>query len=948
MKNTWSLILFSLALMGSSAALAKELQSRPLLRLATEMHFASVKNVSADAEGRYALTCSYDKTARLWDAGNGTLIRTFRAPAAEGDEGKLYACALSADGHTAALGGWSSEDSIYLFNTATGEMDQRLSGMGSSILDLEFHSDATLVASLGAGQGIRIFKKFGTQYALFKKDTAYGDHSYSLAFDNSGRLATACFDGYVRLYDNRFDLIKKKKITSGRRPISVAFSSDGRKLVVGHLNSATVEVLNGTSLDLLYRPDCQGAERTDMLLNKLSFGPHGHLFGGGLYNKQVGATWWRFVRRWDREGAGSFSDFKVVGNAVMDIVAIEDGSILVVGGLPDFGRYASNGNRIFYKRGETFDFSNKNRFDYFTVKQDGSAISFKPMDSKPFVFDIQNRELMQSDRRYLKYRDKNKGVALTNWKNSYVPKLNHRKMNLLKKYETCRSVDIGDDGTILVGADWYVYALDGSGRRKWHTDVPGAAWTVNIAGDGQTAVAAHNGGEIRWYRMKDGAVLLSLYVHPDGRRWILSTPDGYYDASPGADALLGWHINNGLDQAPDFFPVGKFAAKYYRPDVVARVLHYTDVNKALLAADRESKKKAVALDLQEMLPPVVTVLSPSDSTAISTSSVTLRYRVRSPSGEKVTGVKVFVDGRPIIKRGITVIPAEGVSKTTVEVPPRDCTVSIIAENRFTTSEPASVRLRWKGAEEFIVRPRLYVLAIGVSDYRDKSLSLAYAAKDARDFAAVVQRQKGLLYRDVAVTVLTDQAATRDNILDGLDWILRETTQKDIAMVFLAGHGLNDDYGRYYYMPRNTDTNKLRRTGVPYTDIKETVANIAGKAIFFIDTCHSGNVLGGNRRDAGDTTGIINELVSTENGVVVFASSTGRQYSLEDPKWGNGAFTKALVEGFSGKAAYKGSKITVNMLDLYISERVKKLTMGRQTPTTAKPRTIPDFPIAVIR
>jgi len=53
-----------------------------------------------------------------------------------------------------------------------------------------------------------------------------------------------------------------------------------------------------------------------------------------------------------------------------------------------------------------------------------------------------------------------------------------------------------------------------------------------------------------------------------------------------------------------------------------------------------------------------------------------------------------------------------------------------------------------------------------------------------------------------------------------------------------------------------------------------------------------------------------------------------------------------VEGFSGKAAYRGDKITLNMLDLYISERVKALTNGRQTPTTAKPNTISDFPIAV--
>ena len=65
------------------------------------------------------------------------------------------------------------------------------------------------------------------------------------------------------------------------------------------------------------------------------------------------------------------------------------------------------------------------------------------------------------------------------------------------------------------------------------------------------------------------------------------------------------------------------------------------------------------------------------------------------------------------------------------------------------------------------------------------------------------------------------------------------------------------------------------------------------------------------------------------------------------EWGNGAFTKALVEALSGRADYGGKgKITINMVDLYLSERVKELTKGKQTPTTTKPQTIQDFPIAV--
>jgi uncharacterized caspase-like protein len=137
-----------------------------------------------------------------------------------------------------------------------------------------------------------------------------------------------------------------------------------------------------------------------------------------------------------------------------------------------------------------------------------------------------------------------------------------------------------------------------------------------------------------------------------------------------------------------------------------------------------------------------------------------------------------------------------------------------------------------------------------------------------------------------------------------------------------------------------------RTGLVFSDLKNTVQSIAGKAVMFVDTCHSGNVMGA-RRSVADINAVVNELASAENGAAVFAASTGRQYSLEDPQWQNGAFTKALVEGISGRAEYGGKgKITINMLDLYLSERVKELTKGQQTPATTKPSTVPDFPLAV--
>jgi hypothetical protein len=451
--------------------------------------------------------------------------------------------------------------------------------------------------------------------------------------------------------------------------------------------------------------------------------------------------------------------------------------------------------------------------------------------------------------------------------------------------------------------------------------------------------------------MKDGKELLAFFPHTDKKRWILWTPSGYYDASPGAEELIGWHVNNGSDQAADFFPISRFRANYYRPDVVAKILETLDEGEAIRLSNEESGRRKGEISVAKILPPVVSILSPKDGSETSTKEIEVKFEVRSPSGEPVTNVKVLVDGRPI-GRGLPIKEiekAQGVQTARTPIPEKDTEISIIAENKYAASEPATVSLKWSKKvkeDEFIIKPKLYVLAIGVSKYEDKNLTLQFAAKDAKDFAESLLKEKGRLYRDVVVKVLTDEKATKDEIIDGFEWISKETTSNDVAMVFLAGHGVNDSGGVYYFLPVNANLERLRRTGVPFTEMKNTVISLAGKTILFIDTCHAGNVMGA-RGVAPDITGVVNELASAENGAVVFASSTGKQYSFEDPTWGNGAFTKAAVEGMEGKADYTGKgRITVNMLDLYISERVKELTKGKQTPATAKPKTIPDFPLAL--
>lgn len=77
----------------------------PILRIETGMHTAPIKRIDVDGAGRFLVTGSHDKTVRVWDLASGELLRTLRPPIGEGNEGKIFAVAITPDGELIAAGG---------------------------------------------------------------------------------------------------------------------------------------------------------------------------------------------------------------------------------------------------------------------------------------------------------------------------------------------------------------------------------------------------------------------------------------------------------------------------------------------------------------------------------------------------------------------------------------------------------------------------------------------------------------------------------------------------------------------------------------------------------------------------------------------------------------------------------------------------------------------------
>ena len=112
---------------------------------------------------------------------------------------------------------------------------------------------------------------------------------------------------------------------------------------------------------------------------------------------------------------------------------------------------------------------------------------------------------------------------------------------------------------------------------------------------------------------------------------------------------------------------------------------------------------------------------------------------------------------------------------------------------------------------------------------------------------------------------------------GLTVLQQVDTANNIALVFFAGHGVNDSISQYYFLPSNSDIMRLRCRAISNVDIVETLQWLPSRALAFLDPCHSGNVLGtGKKRALGDIDRLVNELTSAESGVVVFASRPARK------------------------------------------------------------------------
>jgi WD40 repeat protein len=511
-----------------SAALAQP-PDTPFLRIEVGMHTAPIRRIDVDAQERFLVTASGDKTARVWSFATGELLKVLRPPIGTDNEGSLNAVAISPDGATVAAAGTTKAGTnsyrIYLFDCASGRLQRRISGLPSTIQHLAYSPDGRyLAAALRGRNGIRVYVT--RDYGEIARDSDYGDNSHGAEFDHGGRLVTASDDGSLRLYDARFQRLKKRKAPGGKRPSAARFSPDGTAVAVGFDDATAVNVLSGKDLSYRYAPDTSSVGKGN--LRRVAWSRDGLLlYAGGRYQDRSGIF---PVLQWSQSGRGPVTRMPAATDTITGLHAIGGGRVVFGAGDPAFGVFDAKGTRVLAQRPAQVDY--RRHHADLRVSHDGLVVEFA-YDTLSFethrtrnssrIYLAEGRLLV--DPRALQTAlglgltpPRTEDLAIKEWKSSTKPTLDGMPLPL-KLYEISRQLAIAPYGErFLLGTSGYLRLFDRRGKQVWAVPTPTSTSAVNLSGDGRLAIAAFGDGTLRWYRLHDGAERLALFLHTDGAR----------------------------------------------------------------------------------------------------------------------------------------------------------------------------------------------------------------------------------------------------------------------------------------------------------------------------------------------------------------------------------------------------------------------------------------------
>lgn len=915
-----------------------------MLRIDPGVHTAMVRGAAYDAARNRVYTASDDKTVRVWQLPGGQLLNTWRVPTLEGAEGQLFALALSPDGRWLAVGGWTGWDweqraSIYLFDTETQQLVQRWPVARSTVTSLRFSPDGEKIAVGLHGEGGLVVLRRDTGRVV-AADEAYQGMVLDMGFDRYGRLFTVGLDGFIRIYAQDHTLLARRAATAAQDPVTVRVSPDGERVAIGFGDAAVVEVVNARDLSTQAVLKVGDRRQRDFVALGWSDDARFLYAGGTREGDQSG------VFRWNMEGARPAGDqgrpWVAIQGRINDLLALNQGRMLYVSGAPGWGWMDPSGGVQEIMKPAQWPFAGP--ATRLRVSSTGGEVAIA-VTGRTMSFSVPETRLdwrAPSSRPPLR----DALIAAKGWRIEVTP--DRRTLRLqgatvaLETYEKVHSHAILPAlDQVVIGTEWALRAYDVQGRQRWLNRVSSPVWAVNASADGRVVIAALGDGTLRWYAARTGDELLALFMHRNAQDWIAWTPGGQYASSPYGDRLIGWHVNRGLDQEPDFFQAVQLERVLYRPDIVKKAL---GDGPQRAVAGPTANDEMTADRMRQMAPPRVRLLLKG----VDEQRQVARLQLDADRiGPQMRDLALFVNGIPVTSardRGVGLWESSRIRRE-FEVP-LDARLNDIRVEAFTDVSMGLARLQVEmplQAAPAVPAGNLYLLAIGASqfDQLPQSTWLSYAARDADVFADTLRQLPGAPFGQRFVKVLsdnTDLKPTRRHVLEALEF-LKAAQAQDTVVLFLASHGLSDAQGNYYFVPRDAlaaDIQGVQAAENPGSLLSwqvffDVLRMVAGRRVLVVDTCQAQGIEG-----RFDPHALIKRSASSQFALML-ASGPQEESQEYDPA-GHGLFTYGLLSSLKAAQTRAGG---LNLQDWFagsarVVQQYRDRSIGPQTPQFLAP------------
>ena len=401
--------------------------------------------------------------------------------------------------------------------------------------------------------------------------------------------------------------------------------------------------------------------------------------------------------------------------------------------------------------------------------------------------------------------------------------------------------------------------------------------------------------------------------------WLTWTPEGFFTGPDSSAKRLAYLV------ASDYtiYDMDQFFDLFFRPDVVAERIAGRDITRAV--GD---------LTIESVLAPVPEVRLEADEPQAGLVRVRV---IATDRGGGAGDIRLFHNGVRVATatRGLA---ATGTGATTgaefaLQLADGRNEIRAVAHtSRGVAGEPALLELSYDAPVR--QKPALFLLAVGINQYRNPRYNLNYAVGDAEGFVRAMESAGEDLYSRIYTTVVRDRDASRETIVAAIREISEQASPDDVFLFFYAGHGIaldleEDGSSEFYFIPSDvtqmTDPGQVRRAGLSGPEFQELASAVpARKQFFVLDACNSG-AIGAAFGIRGAAEELALSRLSRATGSALIAASRDDQFAQEFDALGQGALTRAVIDGLAGEAASGRDQITVSGLKSYVEFTLPDLT-----------------------